>query len=284
MNSAPHDNAPSDPKNSSDAKDSVPAPSKILATIRDWLRRYRETPRDKSKWTEIATVILTLVIAGAALWSAWIFQGQLKEAHRTTELAERQLELTARPWIEVTDVRPRGKIGIMALSFQDVSRVFHNRAKYQAFFNYEVHIHNVGHSPALNVQVFPELYIAPYTHDGSSESLAAEEKRYCDSVTERQSGGTIVLPQEPGTIYEGVGKPIYPESMTYPPDHPGTGFIVPVLIGCVDYQFQARPRHYQTRFVYELFHAHGTLFFVPGEGVSAQNLRLVRVEADDYAN
>lgn len=44
----------------------------------DWLRSYRDKERPKSKWTEIAMVILTVATAGAAFYSARIFYKQFR--------------------------------------------------------------------------------------------------------------------------------------------------------------------------------------------------------------
>ena len=52
-----------------------PAPkSQLRDEIVEWLRRYWNTPREKTKWPDIAAIILTLVVAIAAIWSAFIFQ------------------------------------------------------------------------------------------------------------------------------------------------------------------------------------------------------------------
>ena len=66
--------------------------------------------REKTKWTDVAMVILTAFIAGAALWSAWIFQGQLNEAGKQTAAVERQMRQEQRAWvgiIDLTDIKVR---------------------------------------------------------------------------------------------------------------------------------------------------------------------------------
>lgn len=64
----------------------------LCAAACQYLRNYWSAPRHKAKWTEGATVILTLLTAAAAFWSAWIFQGQLTEMRIQREDAER-------PWV-----------------------------------------------------------------------------------------------------------------------------------------------------------------------------------------
>jgi hypothetical protein len=171
----------------------------------------------------------------------------------------------------------------LSLRFQDISRVMPH-LKYQAFLNYELHTKNVGRSPALNIQIFPELYILPFESDKFAAKVTAEEKRYCDSYDKRQDPGTIVFPDEPGTTYGGVGQPIYEDAVTPLSDHPNVRYIAAVLIGCVSYQFGASTRKHQTRFVYGIYHARGTLYFVEGQDVPADDLKLERLETNDYAN
>ncbi len=74
--------------------------------------------------------------------------------------------------------------------------------------------------------------------------------------------------------------------MNFFSDIPGGPYILPVLIGCVDYQFQSSPVHHHVRFVYEIFHASDprTRFFLAGQGVKADDLNFIRNPDDDYAD
>ena len=67
---------------------------------------------------------------------------------------------------------------------------------------------------------------------------------------------------------------------------PSGPYVLPVLIGCVDYKFQASPVRHHVRFVYEIFHASEarTRFFLAGQGMKADDLVLLHNEADDYAD
>jgi hypothetical protein len=70
--------------------------------IREWLRRYWDAPRTKSKWTDVATVILTAAIAGFAGWSVYVFDGQLQEMHKATVIVDRNFRIDERAWIGFT--------------------------------------------------------------------------------------------------------------------------------------------------------------------------------------
>lgn len=126
------------PKDQSNPSEQPPRPSELSVALfdfrraaREYVRNYLNAPREKSKWTDGAMVLLTLLIAVAAFWSAWIFQGQLSEAHRATEIQER-------PWlsVEVTPVN-----GVTFVNGQ------------QAVLVLKFSLKNVGHSIAKGVQI-----------------------------------------------------------------------------------------------------------------------------------
>lgn len=54
--------------------DNSPTPAEVLDWIRVWLTHPN---RDRSKFSDIAIVVLTVVIAAFAGWSAWIFEANL---------------------------------------------------------------------------------------------------------------------------------------------------------------------------------------------------------------
>jgi hypothetical protein len=72
-----------------------PTPSEFIV----WLRQWWDAPREKSKAADWALVALTVLIAVAAFWSAWIFQGQLSQAREATRLVERQWNEQQRAWV-----------------------------------------------------------------------------------------------------------------------------------------------------------------------------------------
>src|SRR5581483_9072814 len=73
----------------SDRDENAPTPSEFLKLIGNWLEHYWDAPREASRWTDLTMVVLTVLIAAFAGWSAWIFQGQLAQGERDTGGSER---------------------------------------------------------------------------------------------------------------------------------------------------------------------------------------------------
>jgi hypothetical protein len=92
MSATPNNEFSANPKNGPDSKDNSPNPSEALAIVFDWLRHWWDAPREKSKAADWILVGLTVAIAIAAFWSAWIFQGQLT-------LADKQWKSQQVPWL-----------------------------------------------------------------------------------------------------------------------------------------------------------------------------------------
>ena len=261
------------------------APAPVQAYQTD--RRKDRTPRWKkiAEWS-IAGATGGLLIINILLWLA---------TKNSSETLQKQLELNDRPWVKVTGVDLRGNREIPALSFQELPNAlrlqgFPLAPEYQVTVNYEVHLKILGRSPALNIEIRPELYLAQWgvAGGGYRESIAAEEKRACEEFAsqkkEIKNAGTAAFPDETPTVFQATGNRVNREGMNWFFDSP-TLYVLPVLIGCVDYQFQSSDRHHQTRFVYEIFHAQDPKirFFKIGQNVSADGLWLVRDEASDYA-
>jgi hypothetical protein len=134
MNTIPDNQPPTDSQHDSNNEDNPPSPVEFAAAVRDavinWLQGYWNEPREKSRRSEIAMIILTLLIAVAAFWSACIFQEQLNIARRqfsdaaddarssrrhvrqqlaiaqaSVDATDAQMRLDQRAWVAVSDVR-----------------------------------------------------------------------------------------------------------------------------------------------------------------------------------
>lgn len=234
MNTAPSNKPSNDPQPSPENKDNSPSPSEILAIFLNWLQHYWDAPREKSKWTDIATVALTLLIAVAAFWSAWVFQAQLTEARRATEITERQWKQHERPWVSA-------KISL----FEPLS--FSNKA---GRLGVSYTLKNSGHSVALDVR-----FISKVVPLYSTREIYQQQAILCDPFRKRatQDGlpGNILFPGDP---LEGAEvTDMSPEDISEGLKRtPLAGEISPILIACVDYRFTFAPEHHQTRYAYPL--------------------------------
>jgi len=132
MNATPHNQSPNGPQRERSNQDGAPSPSEILTIFLNWLQHYWDAPRHKPKWTEAATVILTLLIAIAAIYSAWIFQGQLNETRTIFRIDERA-------WIEIEPIK--------------VTLFLPRTEKIGAGFQYPIYIRNVGKTVARDIQL-----------------------------------------------------------------------------------------------------------------------------------
>jgi hypothetical protein len=79
-----------------------PSPLEVKNAFLDCVRHYWDIPREKSRRAEIATVILTVFIAGAAIYSGWVFQGQLTVARDQAKDATTFYKTDERAWISIT--------------------------------------------------------------------------------------------------------------------------------------------------------------------------------------
>jgi hypothetical protein len=98
MSATPNHETSDLPQNKRKREDYSPSPTEMIRRFLLFLRGFHWN-REKPKITDFVTVLLTLAVALAAFWSAWIFQGQLGEAHRATELSEKQWKAQQRPWV-----------------------------------------------------------------------------------------------------------------------------------------------------------------------------------------
>lgn len=181
-------------------------------------------PRMKAKWTDGATVILTFLIAVAALWSAWIFQGQLSEARRATDVQ-------ARPWISVEDVSISGGEDLIVGEKVIMTTV-------------AVAIKNIGHSPATHVAVRVQLSAFG---SGSFEDVVRGVCQNAVGDTNTAFGQTI--------FQDKTGTPInYP--IVLPPSETARywkqGGGVFSVVGCAAYRSPLSREVYYTGFIYTI--------------------------------
>lgn len=217
-----------------------PTPSEFIVLIRDWLDRRKNAPREKSKAADWAIAGLTVLIAIAAFWSAFIFQGQLEEARRLTEISER-------PWLSV-EISPLSGIswtkGAAPASGLNGS----------PFMKLKVSIKNVGKSIAKDVQI--DAKMIPTGADFLQTPEAAENQRkLCDNPDPQQIMKFDVFPVEQPTEREktiGILPREIEPRLTTSSGNVNRKFVGLYVVGCVSYHYSFESKLRQTFFAYGL--------------------------------
>lgn len=194
-----------------------------------WLRRY--WPGTTNSWTAWGTWVAVL----AASVYAGIAAYQLGEVRKANVIARQQLEASARPW----------------LSVDSVSISVDNDFIFQKNFiqsSVAIHIKNIGHSPATNVRIFPQLQLEATQTTPSIDAV----KSMCDGVGSQ-------------TTIEGLGETIFPDREGQPvgylvglqrkdvdrywQDQPNRPDVLQIM-GCVAYRSPLSGKPYYTGFIY----------------------------------
>lgn len=251
MNATPSDGSPTTQEHDSAGEKRDADPSEVLAVVlkwlRDygpnWLRHYWDKERPKSKWHEIAMVILTVLIAGAAIYSAWIFQGQLS-----------LMKDADRPWIKVkvtanTDYVPGSIIG-GPLSFDQEGR---------GSVTSKISLENIGRSVAVHVYVRAKMVAIGISADQLGIPIE-EQRKLCDGLNTYDiqqhalDPRYTIFPNDTEVEFQRLGFEtsqieMRPEDRDLKNGKPVEVF----LVGCVDYGYSSgasSPR--QTGFIYQM--------------------------------
>jgi hypothetical protein len=248
VNATPSDKPTETPSNESKKDKYLPSPSQIWLSIEDtwdavrqFIRGYWSAPRHKAKWTEGAAVILTLLIAVAAFWSAWIFQEQLE-----------LMQDADRPWVTVeitanTDWVPGAIVG-GPLAFDQGGH---------GNLTSKITMKNIGKSVATHVYIRSKALAIGLTDPLSipleyQKTLCSGLNTYAKNKSLPDSRYTI-FPDDIQVEFDIRGvdaKQIEerPEFLTLKNGKP----IALLLVGCVDYEYASSPKPHQTGFVYEI--------------------------------
>jgi len=156
--------------------------------------------------------------------------------------AQRQLEVTERPWLKINFTAE-------PVTFQDGSMQFSMHAN----------ITNVGHSVATGVVVPIKMFLASNANDIFTEPLK-RQKEFCDAIANKlvsaQQNETqiAIFPNSTDNsllLGSGFSKAEIEAAPTVMPKLSGK-HILPIVVGCVDYQYGVSRHHHQTRFIYEV--------------------------------
>jgi hypothetical protein len=217
--------------------------SGVLRLVLSFLRHYWDAPRQKPKWTEVANIILNLLIAGAAICSAWVFQGQLS-----------LMRDADRPWVRIevaanTDWVPESIAG-GPLSFDEQGR---------GSFTSKITLTNVGRSVASHAYVRTKAVTIgigdpPDTPLNEQRRLCSGPNPYTDGRKQSTDPRYTIFPDDTQIEFDIQGfdtqqikdRPEGPKFRNGKPLHV-------FLVGCADYDYLASAFSHQTGFVYEVY-------------------------------
>lgn len=266
------------------AIDSVPPPSPPTDEEKTEKEREKKNTRLKNR-LEIGAILIAFGLLGIniLLWRST--QKAANAAKESADTAQKQLELSERPWIKIVDVKTHGDNPIIpALSFQKIGP--YKDVSQQATFQLIISLKNIGHSVA-DIAVSYELFFPVWDSGGYWNVISSEQKRFCDSPAGKVPQfypKFVVFPGEPFDWHGAATGLINPSVMNHLPGQGETGYILPVIIVCTNYRLRPLEKSYQTRTIYEAFHVEDrTRFFKIGEGVPAKRILVIRNELADDA-
>src|SRR6266853_1218431 len=209
MSDTPNQKPPDLYKTKSSKKDDPPTPSEFLILVADWLRSRKDAPRESSKAADWILAGLTIAIAIAAFWSAFIFQGQLTEA-------KKQTRLSVRPWVGLDE----GPNAIETSSLQIDKDG-------NASLVYKIVAKNYSSTPAANVWAMANLVVA------DDLNTVYEQQRYAcgDAVIGKPDIGLV--------LFQGRDRQftMYPSTTKISVKHENS-LIGIWLAGCIGYRDQ----------------------------------------------
>lgn len=213
----------------------------------------------KAPWWKVLLDVLTFLAAtsaaGAAIYYAVVTKGMWKEMQTQTKTAQRQLEATERPWIQVTlsfDQPPHpASVGYAAPGLTFLGNG-------DGTMNMFVTVKNIGHSVASISMPRVQMY-TPKLDVFLTEPFE-KQRSWCDQVRGEPVNietGRSLLPEESqtlnttvmlknGDIEEQIAS--LKTKSAFAVNQPLTG----VVYGCLNYRFSFSNETHQTWFLYWL--------------------------------
>ena len=211
--------------------------SQLRTAILSWLHHYWDAPREKSKWTDVSLVVLTLLIAAAAFWSAHIFQYQVSESSESFRTDERA-------WVEIEPIKP-------VLIAQE-------NATFGATFTCDIYPKNVGKTVARDIMVNANDLLSAKGFDNDAATVrSTQDNLLLGKNREMESGKQLILPNNP------VPKVLAPNTVSAAPfrltcEAP-KNHGVHYLIGRIDYCDEFKVKHW-LKFCFHIVNARGEIW------------------------
>jgi len=214
---------------------------------REWLKRLRKAG---AFWIGLSSLLahVAYTVVSRNQWREQI--RATGEATKAAETAQRQLEMSERPWLKV------------AFTVQKPGITFTNGGMQ---LNIVPHIENISHSVATGVVSPMEIFRADDSNTMFKEPLK-RQKHLCDNLAKtpvlhgQESTGVVIFPNDSDSSW-GYGLGLSKAEVDAAKDGRigvkganmvGPKLLVPIVYGCVDYVYETSDRHHQTQFIFEL--------------------------------
>ncbi|HEV7676789.1 MAG TPA: hypothetical protein VGQ12_19840 [Candidatus Angelobacter sp.] len=192
-----------------------------------------EKRRNKLKFRlEVAGFIVLTLYTGFTGFMYW----EMKESTKT---AKRQFDMSERPWV-TADL-----VSVGPITYDDPKRV-----KIQ----FAIKIVNIGHSPAINVNIFPRI---KDRMSGPGDPVEQQQKPCAgaEAIKLDQHWGRTLFPGRDYTetfLFDLTREEVGPDFQLSPEIRPKDNW-EPNVLGCVDYTVSFSGEHHQTYFIYDLW-------------------------------
>jgi len=223
--------------------------------VKDFVSSYRtrEFLKDPKTWFEIVALIVVICYTRYAGQQVKSMNQTLGEVRKQTVAIQSQLEVTDRPWLKV--------------SFTAEGRGFYFAGDGSAELSLRAHIQNIGHSVATAVVVPHEMFLLSDANNSIFKEPMEHQTALCGSANNKAVGSPedqkqqnamlamVIFPNdtnESQTIGLVISKSDIDARKSLTPEGPGGKRILPVIVGCIDYEFGTSTRHHQTGFIYEV--------------------------------
>lgn len=245
MSGPPTDESSTQPQEGSANKRRLRVFSEILISLCSWIDNYRQKPRPKNKGIEIVGVWLTLAIAFAAFWSAYVFQGQLSEARRATQTTLDSFRTDGRAWVGIEKI--------------EIMRTYPANGQFGAAFRFGIYPKNFGKTQAREVAFTDVSGIWTSITQGDNPSWVNSVQ---DKMLTGKFKGADDIPMNkavPKVIGPGIASPVPFTVNAKEPTIFTNDEWVSYLIGRIDYVDAFHVRHW-VKYCYFVMDARGTLW------------------------
>ncbi|HTC49828.1 MAG TPA: hypothetical protein VK722_21075 [Candidatus Aquilonibacter sp.] len=231
--------------------------------------KTEKTSWDKFKdGAEIVGICLLAVYTWYSIKMYCANRDAANAASSAAKTAENTLIVSERPWVVVDAMVATGPLRFLPNGRANVNLSFH--------------IKNIGQSIASNIYLRPQMMGNIFGQQASVEPFTRQAE-WCDSVRKETPDPRFLktlFPHEDAWQPMGLEltkEEIESSSATYPVGELKRKFIVPLVYGCVNYQFPFSKDIHQTRFIFNVSHPQPKDGSIPpmirvGEDVPISNL------------